>query len=275
MADVKWIKIVTDIFDDDKIKLIEQIPDGDSIIVCWFKILCLAGMKNSSGVLMLTERIAYTDEMLATVFRRPLQTVRLALETFEQFGMIEVINGAITIPNWGKHQSLDRLEKLKDYQREYHREYRKKQAQIPENAQGKLDSKLYVNGTEEDIDKDKDKNKNITVSKETVCGTEVSQVVEAWNSLNLARIVKITPDSQRGKWLHKRLNDYGLENVLAAIENVRASAFLMGKNKNGWQATFDWFIRPNNFPKVLDGNYSDKKKPDTSNIFLLLGDDDD
>ena len=26
-----------------------------------------------------------------------------------------------------------------------------------------------------------------------------------------------------------------------------------------WQITFDWFVRPNNFPKVLDGNYDDKK----------------
>lgn len=157
MADVKWIKIVTDIFDDEKMILIESLPDADSIMVCWFKLLCLAGKQNNSGVLMLNDRIAYTDEMLATVFRRPLQTVRLALETFEQFGMVEIINGAITIPNWGKHQNLDRLEKLRDYQREYHREYRKKQAQIPESAESKPDSKLCVNGT--DIEEDKNKNR--------------------------------------------------------------------------------------------------------------------
>lgn len=117
MAEVKWIKIVVDIFDDDKIKLIEALPDGDSIIVCWFKLLCLAGQKNNFGVLMLNDRLAYTDEMLATVFRRPLQTVRLALETFEQFGMIEIINGAITIPNWSKHQNADRMLELREYNR--------------------------------------------------------------------------------------------------------------------------------------------------------------
>ena len=161
MAEVRWIKIVTDIFDDDKILLIESLPDGDSIVVCWFKLLCLAGKQNNSGVLMLNDRIAYTDEMLATVFRRPLQTVRLALDTFERFGMIEIINGAITIPNWGKHQSLDRLEKLRDYQREYHREYRKKQAQIPEHCE--VDRKVYgevdVNPLDKEIDKNKKKNK--------------------------------------------------------------------------------------------------------------------
>ena len=258
--EVKWIKIVTDIFDDEKILLIEHLPEADSIIVCWFKLLCLAGKQNNSGVLMLNDRIAYTDEMLATVFRRPLQTVRLALDTFENFGMIEIVNGAITIPNWGKHQSLDRLEKLRDYQREYHREYRKKQELLPEQAQSKLDRKLYVNDTEEDIEEEIDKDIEIEEEREKSGAHRISdldQVIEAWNTLGLTKVTKVTADSQRGQWLHKRIKDYGLAEVLRAIDNVRRSKFLMGDNKKGWQITFDWFLRPNNFPKVLDGNYSD------------------
>jgi predicted phage replisome organizer len=115
MADVKWIKITTDIFDDDKILLIESLPEADSVIVIWFKLLCLAGKQNNSGVFMMGDRIAYTDKMLATIFRRKESTVQLALQTFEQFGMIELIDGIITIPNWGKHQSLDQLESKKEY----------------------------------------------------------------------------------------------------------------------------------------------------------------
>ena len=109
MAEVKWIKIVTDVFDDEKIMLIESLPEADSIVVVWFKLLCLAGKQNNSGVFMLNDRIPYTDEMIATVFRRPLNTVRLALRTFEKYGMIEIVNNTITIPNWEKHQSLDAL----------------------------------------------------------------------------------------------------------------------------------------------------------------------
>ena len=127
MADVKWIKITTDIFDDDKILLIESLPDADSIIVIWFKLLCLAGKQNNSGVFMMNNQIAYTDKMLATIFRRKEATIQLALQTFEQFGMIELIDGVITIPNWGKHQSLEQIAARKEYQREYQREYRKKQ----------------------------------------------------------------------------------------------------------------------------------------------------
>ena len=83
MADVKWIKITTDIFDDEKILLIESLPESDSIIVVWFKLLCLAGKMNNSGVFMMNDSIAYTDEMLATIFRRKETTVKMALDTFQ------------------------------------------------------------------------------------------------------------------------------------------------------------------------------------------------
>ena len=130
MADVKWIKITTDIFDDEKILLIESLPDAYSIIVVWFKLLCLAGKMNNSGVFMMNNQIAYTDKMLATIFRMKESTVQLALQTFEQFGMVEIIDGVITIPNWGKHQNLEQIEARKDYQREYQRKYRKRHKHV-------------------------------------------------------------------------------------------------------------------------------------------------
>ena len=167
MADVKWIKIVTDIFDDEKILLIESMPDADSLIVIWFKLLCLAGKQNNSGVFMINDRIHYTDEMFATIFRRNLNTVRLALDTFERFGMIERIDGTVTIPNWGKHQTFDRIEAKNDYMRKYMREYRAKQKALsagePDdeacNANRKANSKDNVS------EADKNKNKNIYIDQ--------------------------------------------------------------------------------------------------------------
>lgn len=99
MAEVKWIKITTDVFDDEKILLIESMPSADSIITIWFKLLILAGKQNNNGVFMMSNKLPFTDEMLATIFRRDLNTVRLALKTFEEFGMIEVVDNVITIPN--------------------------------------------------------------------------------------------------------------------------------------------------------------------------------
>ena len=172
MADVKWIKIVTDIFDDEKILLIEHMPSADSMIVIWFKLLCFAGKQNNSGVIMLNDRIAYTDEMLATIFRRDVNTVRMALAVFEQFDMIRIVDGVITIPNWGKHQNLDQLEKKKEYMRKYMREYREKQqlltdGAVDKNHENESNSKTNSNANvsrldkEEDKDTDKEEEKNI------------------------------------------------------------------------------------------------------------------
>ena len=158
MADVKWIKITTDIFDDDKILLIESLPDANSIIVVWFKLLCLAGKQNNSGVFMMSNRIPYTEAMLATIFRMKEATVTLALRTFEQFGMIEIIDGVITIPNWNKHQTLDSYEKKKERDRLYQAERRANQRALIEKSSDKSSD---VAISEEDIDIDKDKIKII------------------------------------------------------------------------------------------------------------------
>ena len=156
MADVKWIKITTDIFDDEKILLIESLPDAYAIIVVWFKLLCLAGKQNNSGVFMMGQ-IAYTDKMLATIFRMKESTVTMALRTFEQFGMVEIIDGVITIPNWGKHQNLDQLESKKEYMRNYMKEYREKQKALTTGKPScKTNGKTNVSEADKEEDKDKE-----------------------------------------------------------------------------------------------------------------------
>lgn len=170
MAEVKWIKITTDIFDDEKILLIESLPDSYAIITVWFKLLCFAGKQNNSGVFMMNNKIAYTDKMLATIFRMKEATVTMALQTFEQFGMIEIIDGVITIPNWGKHQNLDQLESKKEYMKNYMKEYREKQklltSKTNSKANSKTNSKANVSQADKEEDKEIDINNNISVSVE-------------------------------------------------------------------------------------------------------------
>ena len=162
MSEIKWIKITTDIFDDEKICLIDALPDPDAILVIWFKILTLAGKHNSNGLLMMTDKVHYTDEMLATIFRRPLNTVRMAIGVFEQFGMIEIIDGIISLPNWEKHQNVDGMEKIKEQTRNRVAKYRKKQKNLAlSNVTGNV-TVTHGNALDKDIDididKDKDKN---------------------------------------------------------------------------------------------------------------------
>lgn len=179
MAEVKWIKITTDIFDDEKILLIESLPDSYAIITVWFKLLCLAGKQNNSGVFMMG-KIAYTDKMLATIFRMKESTVTMALNTFEQFGMIEIIDGVITIPNWGKHQNLDQLESKKEYMRNYMKEYREKQKLLTTGKTScKTNSKTNVSQADKDIDKEKEIEKEIYISIVDYLNTKTGQKYKA------------------------------------------------------------------------------------------------
>lgn len=159
MAEVKWIKIATDIFDDEKILLIEGLPDAYAIITVWFKLLCLAGKKNNGGVFLMNDNIPYTDKMLATIFRMNESTVKLALNAFEQFKMIEIVEGIITIPNWNKHQTLDAYERKKERDRLYQEERRAKQKALIEKSSDKS-SERTPDVAVSDIDKEEDKEKD-------------------------------------------------------------------------------------------------------------------
>ena len=164
MSEIKWIKITTDIFDDEKICLIDALPDPDAILVIWFKILTLAGKHNSNGLLMMTDKVHYTDEMLATIFRRPLNTVRMAIGVFEQFGMIEIIDGIISLPNWEKHQNVDGMEKIKEQTRNRVAKYRKKQKNL---ALGNVTGNVTVTHGNA-LDKDKELDKDIEINNNKV-----------------------------------------------------------------------------------------------------------
>ena len=124
MARVKWIKITTDIFDDEKIKLIDAFPEKDTILVIWFKLLTLAGKTNDNGLIYLSQNINFTDEMLATLFNRPLNSVRLALKILSDFRMIEMRDGVFAIKNWEKHQNVDGMDKIRKQNADRQKKFR-------------------------------------------------------------------------------------------------------------------------------------------------------
>ena len=256
MAEAQWIKIATDVFENEKLLLIESMMDSkteaDSIIMIWFKLLTFAGKQNNSGVFMMG-KIPYTEKMLATIFHRDEDVVRLALQMFEQFGMIERVNDVITIPNWEKHQSLDKLEAEKEKTRSRVAKHREKQKAL------------------------------------TTCNDDVTQC-------NVTVTLPVTQcnatDKKRKEKKKKRIEGEGEEDVTIAptptlaeisayIHNnnlsVNASRFFSYYNEREWLTTkgnpIDWEA------KLLEWDHDDKQKvkatsnPETqtsSNPFMAL-----
>jgi predicted phage replisome organizer len=204
MAEVKWIKITTDVFDDEKILLIESMPSADSIITIWFKLLILAGKQNNNGVFMMSNKLPFTDEMLATIFRRDLNTVRLALKTFEEFGMIEVVDNVITIPNWNKHQTLDAYEKKKERDRLYQQNRRKKQKNLIEQKSPDKSSDVVVSDKEEEKEEDKEK-ENIKENSLSPDSGDLFDFDDAWKKTFSIYPKKTAYTASKTAWMDKVL----------------------------------------------------------------------
>lgn len=82
-------------------------------------------------------------------------------------------------------------------------------------------------------------------------------ILDAWNELPIANITGIR--GKRLDSLRARLKEYSQDDILKAIRLIKKCPFLLGDNQRNWQITFDWFLKPNNFPKVLEGNYLPKE----------------
>lgn len=262
MADISWIKLSVNLFDDEKIKLIRKMPEGNAILLIWIHLLCLAGKTNDGGAVYIGQHMYYTSEMLATVCDQSVSTIRLALQTFEKFGMVSLKeDGLIVVENWEKHQNIDGMEKIREQNR-----IRKRRQREREKLKG-LDSSHVTSrdshATEEiRIDKNRlDKNRNNhSGDDEDGFSTNIKkELVDSWNNLdeNIPKLEALNSGTKRYKMLQARINQYGEDKIFEAIGKIRESNFLKGYVTD-FTITFDWFIRPNNFIKVLEGNYTDK-----------------
>lgn len=176
--EVKWIKLAADLFENRKIRQIEALPEGDSIIVIWVKLLCLAGNINDDGLVYFTPEIPYTEEMMATQFGRPLPTVRMALQVFERFGMIRIEDDLLKISNWNKYQDTDKLATMQEKNRERVARFRErkrlegiaKEEKQQEEGTREEENECNVtvtlrNAVDIDIDKELDKEKEKDIEK--------------------------------------------------------------------------------------------------------------
>ena len=229
-ASISWIKITTNIFDDEKILLIESLPEADSIIVIWFKLLTLAGKCNNDGVLMLNDKIPYTEEMLATIFRRPLNTVRLALDTFENFGMIVTLHNAITIPNWEKHQQIETFDKIKEQNKARQKAYRERQKMLLEEN-GKKKDNVTLSVTESNVTvTQQNKNKIENKKFKYICpeSIELCELLINYCKRDNPNFSKTT--DQINKWTNDIgcihfLDNYSWEDIKAVIDYAKNDGF--------------------------------------------------
>ena len=232
MAEVKWIKLTVDMFDDEKIKIIQSMPEGDALLVVWIKLLTLAGKTNDGVYIYISECMPYTDEMLSVIINKPLNIIRLALDTFAKLGMIENDIKGIYLLNFEKHQSLDKLAIIREQTRRRVAKHREKQKELPSGNECNVtcnDCNVTDVDIEEDIDKDIDKNIN---NKKT-------------------RFEKPTVDEVK-QYCLERNNNIDAEHF---IDHYEANGWKVGKNSmKDWKATIRTWERRNGGNKINGSN---------------------
>lgn len=130
MDEIKWIKLAVDIFGNSKIKQIESMPSGSSLVLMWLRLLCLCGKRNRGARLMLTDTVPYDDDMLAVEFGLAPKTVKMGLSLFEGFDMIKRVDGAIEIVSWEKYQSDDKMAEVRERNRISQQRSRERRRQL-------------------------------------------------------------------------------------------------------------------------------------------------
>ncbi|HDN3492084.1 TPA: phage replisome organizer N-terminal domain-containing protein [Staphylococcus aureus] len=229
MGEVSWIKLKVGMFDDSKIKYIEALPERDTIITIWVKLLTLSGKYNEQGYIMLSENLPYNEEMLANEFNRPINSIRLAIQTFETLGMIEKVNGVIKVTNWEKHQNVEGLEKIRAQNRLRKQKQREKEKKLLNNHVTSRDSHATEEEREEEREEDKERDKDVFSSSikyiianldDKLTPNQMEQLGFAIDDIgtNAFEVVKVgvgytKSKSAHGGYLIKVLNNWAKENV--------------------------------------------------------------
>lgn len=275
MADVKWIKITTDMFDNRKIKHLRRLPDGDSIVLIWVMLLTLAGRCNSGGMIFLTENIPYTPKMLADELDFEESTVQLALTALEQLGMIQTDSaGFLAVTGWTEHQNIEGMERI--------REQTRKRVQKHRAEQKLLQGNVTCNVTETEsnaIEKEEDKKENREDKKEDKSVRETTHTI--FKRLLPDYILSDLLQAKMGEWVKYKVErkepykEQGMKSLLRQVEN---KAQLFGDDAvcnlidecmaAGWKGII--FDRLQSQRKPASGGYQRQTKADELNDFYTM-----
>ena len=221
-------------FDDEKIKLIDAMPERDTIFYIWMRLLVQAGKTNANGYIFLNENVPYTEEMLSTILNRQLNSVRLALQALKTYGMIEISeNHLIKISNWEKHQNVEGMEKIREQNRLRKRNQRSRIKELQSPSAGETagtdnnshvmsrDSHAIEVEEEVDIEGDKDITTSATTEKVHVDNVDKSDYIMFFNS-NMGHLM--TPHELE---IFNSFTEDGMEKsviTLAIEESIEANA---------------------------------------------------
>lgn len=264
-----WLKLFEDFFTSKRIKKLRNLAGGDTYTIIYLK-MQLKALKDEGYLYFDGVMDDFAEELALDIDEKP-EDVKITIQYLLSVGLLETNNEEVY-----KLTYMDRVIGSETAHTQRQREYvkRKKEREASFND-ASVTHMLQVGDVEIDIEKDIDieKEKELEIDNNSLSESisdkksEYQIITEMWNELTdygIKPIRGITEGSKRRESVRARLRQYSLTDFSEAIDKVKKSDFLQGKNKQGWMITFDWFILPNNFQKVLEGNYENRNTKESS-----------
>lgn len=241
MAEVKWIKLHTDMFDNSKIRYIRTLPEGNNMVLIWVMLLSKAGKCNASGFIFLTENIPYTSQMLAAEFGFDIYLIELALATFVKLNMIQLEEHIIKIAGWEEHQNIDGLDRIREQTRKRVAKYRENQKQLPCNVTGNdtvTEGNAIEKEREEEREEEKEEDKNNKKKKKSEFDIFIEEYTEnlklketIYEFIKMRKAIKAPMTSNALKLMLRKLDNIS-NNDDEKIEIINNSIL------NSWKGIF-------------------------------------
>lgn len=185
MAEIKWVKLTTDMFDNRKVKYLRKLPDGNNIVLIWVMLLTMAGRCNANGMIFLTENIAYTPKTLADELGFEENTVILALQALENLNMIITDNGFFTIAGWEEYQNIEGMDKIREQNRLRKQRQREKQKLLEGVSRDGHGTVTDSHGIELDKELEKEKDKDVFITTTTGEAPSLTEVYVYFKSIGI------------------------------------------------------------------------------------------
>ena len=273
-----WLKLKQDFFKRHDIKIIASMKNGIDYVVFYMKLMLES--LNHDGRLRFSNTIPYNEEMLSIITETNVDIVRSAIKVFEQLKMVEILDDGTYYMHeveklTGSAANNDNAKRQQRY-----RESQKRLA-LSESTTSVTKNNATVTGNvtksnerqsieiekeiEKDIEKETDKEREINKETETVttshiCSCPLKEIQTLFLSICKSFPTIRSIDGSRRTAVEARWkNNPDIEIFKELFTLAESSSFLKGNNDRNWSATFDWLMKANNFNKVLEHRYDDKK----------------
>ena len=261
-----WLKLRETFFNETYIKAMRTFRGGDSLVLTYLEMALYS--LNSNGVIERGELTQSLADEISIAINEPVPRVKKTIEMLTKARVAELDGDRLCLTEMTKLMGAEQTStaRVKKF-REKSTQAKQSETQaetVSCNADETVDETFQtVSNVTTEIDKESEKEKESETDSEApsppageACGCD--EIIDRFNSIcvSLNRVSGIT--ERRRKAIQSALNEIGGEKLTEIFRRAEASDFLKSGGTNGWKAGFDWLLKPENYTKVLEGNYDNR-----------------